>query len=132
MSTGTPLARGPQQPSVFWEFLGSWGGEWMWEGVKDSQATKHDLLWLVHGMETNSLIWVADGSYDRKRASVISGVGWIIFCQTTGKRLVGSFWEKSPLASSYRAELLGLCSLHLFALALSKLGLRLEGNIRMQ
>jgi hypothetical protein len=92
MSTGTPLARGPQQPSVFWEFLRSWGGEWMWEGVEDSRATKHGLLWLIHGMETNSLIWVTDGSYDRKRTSVISGVGWIIFCQTTGKRLVGSFW----------------------------------------
>ncbi len=92
----------------------------MWEGVEDSQATKHDLSWLIQGMETNSLIWVTDGSYDRKRASVISSVGWIIFCQTTGKHLVGSFWEKSPSASSYRAELLGLCLLHLFALALSE------------
>jgi hypothetical protein len=25
------------------------------------------------------------------------------------------FWEKSNLASSYRAELLGLCALHLLA-----------------
>jgi hypothetical protein len=38
----------------------------------------------------------------------------------TGKCLVGSFWEKSPSASSYRAELLGLCLLHLVALALSE------------
>ncbi len=68
----------------------------------------------------NSLIWVTVGSYDRKRASVISGVGWIIFCQTTGKSLVGLFWEKSPSANLYRVELLGLCSLHLFALALSE------------
>ena len=92
----------------------------MWEGVEDIQATKHDLSWLIHGMETNSLNWVTDGSYDRKHASVISGVGWIIFCHMTGKWLVGSFWEKSPSASSYRAELLGLWSLHLIALALSK------------
>jgi hypothetical protein len=27
MSTGPALARGPQQPSNFWEFLRSWGGE---------------------------------------------------------------------------------------------------------
>jgi hypothetical protein len=120
MSTGPSLARGPQQPSDFWDFLRSWGGKWMWEGVKDSQPTKHDLSWLIQGMEINSLIWVTDGSYDRKRAPAISGVGWIIFCQTSGKRLVGSFWEKSPTASSYRAELLDLCSLHLFALALSE------------
>ncbi len=63
---------------------------------------------------------VTDGSYDRKRTSTLSGVGWIIFCQHTGKRLVGSFWEKSLSASSYRAELLGLCSLHLLAQALSE------------
>ncbi len=68
----------------------------------------------------DTLIWVTDGTYDSKRATVISGVGWIIFCQMTGKWLVGSFWEKSPLASSYRAKLLGLCSRHLFALALSE------------
>jgi hypothetical protein len=91
----------------------------MWEGIEDSQSTKHDLSWLIQGMTLGSLIWVTDGSYDRKRAPVISGVGWIIFCANTGKCLVGSFWEKSLSASSYRAELLGLCSLHLFTLAMS-------------
>jgi hypothetical protein len=71
-------------------------------------------------MKSDSLLWVTDGSYDRKRAPVLSGVGWIIFCQHTGKCLVGSFWEMSLSASSYRAELLGLCSFHLLVLALSK------------
>ncbi len=120
MNTGPALARGPQQPSNFWEFSRSWGGEWMWDGVKDSQATKLDLSWLIQGMEMNSLIWVTDSSCDRKCTPVIGRVGWIIFCQTTGKHLVGLFWKKSPLASLYRAELLGLCSLHLVALALSQ------------
>ncbi len=92
----------------------------MWEGIEDGQATKHGLSWLAQRMESNTLLWVTDGSYDRKRAPVLSGVGWIIFCQTTGKCLVRSFWEKSPLTSSYRAKLLGLCLLHIFALALSK------------
>ncbi len=91
-----------------------------WPDHEDGQITKHDLLWLIQGMTSGSLIWVTDGSYDRKRAPVISGVGWIILCTHTGKRLVGSFWEKSSSASSYRAELLGLCSLHLLALALSE------------
>jgi hypothetical protein len=119
-STGPPMACGPQQPSDFWDFLRSWGGEWMWEGVDDCQPTKYDLSWLIQGIEMNSLIWVTDGSYDRKCAPTISRVGWIIFCQMSSKWMVGSFWEKSPTASSYRAELLGLCSLHLFALALSE------------
>ena len=86
----------------------------MWEGIEDGQA------WLVQGMKLDSLLWVTDGSYNRKRAPVLSRVGWIIFCQDTGKRLVGSSWEKSSSASSYRAELLGLCLLHLLAQALSE------------
>jgi hypothetical protein len=120
LNIGPTLARGPQQPSNFWEYIRNWGGEWMWEGIEDGQATKSDLSWLVQGMRSNSLLWVTDGSYDRKRAPTLSGVGWIIFCQHTGKRLVGSFWEKSSSASSYRAELLGLCSLHLLVQALSE------------
>jgi hypothetical protein len=85
LGTGPTMARGPQQPSEFWDFLRSWGGEWMWEGVDDCQTTKHDLSWLVQGMEMHSLIWVTDGLYDRKQAPTISGVGWIIFCCTSGK-----------------------------------------------
>jgi hypothetical protein len=92
----------------------------MWEGIEDGQATKSNLSWLVQRLKSNTLLWVTDGSYDRKQAPVLSGVGWIIFCQHTGKRLIGSFCEKSLLASSYRAELLGLCSLHILALALSE------------
>jgi hypothetical protein len=120
LNIGLTLARDPQQPSNFWEYLRNWGGEWMWEGIEDGQATKSGLSWLVQGMKSNTLLWVTDGSYDRKHAPVLSRVGWIIFCQHTGKHLVGSFWEKSSSASSYRAELLGLCALHILALALSK------------
>ena len=65
----------------------------MWEGIEDGQATKCNLFWLVQGMKLDSLLWVTDGSYDRKRAPVLSRVRWIIFCQHTGKRLVGSCWE---------------------------------------
>ncbi len=119
LNTGTTLARGPQQPSNFWEYLRAWGGEWMWDDIKDGQATKRDLTWLVQEMKSNTLVWVTDGSYDRKQAPLLIGVGWILFCQDTGKRLVGSFWEKSLSASSYRAELLGLCALHLLAKALA-------------
>jgi hypothetical protein len=94
LNIGPTLARDPQQSSNFWEYLRTWGGEWMWEGIEEGQVTKSKLSWLVQGMKSNSLLWVTDGSYDRKRASIISGVGWIIFCQHTCKHLVvGSFWE---------------------------------------
>jgi hypothetical protein len=47
LNIGPTLARGPQQLSNFWNFLRTWGGEWMWEGIEDGQATKHGLSWLV-------------------------------------------------------------------------------------
>ena len=117
---GPDLSQGPQQPADFWEFLASWGGEWMWEGIEDNQITKHDLTWAVEGMKNKTLIWVTDGSYDKLRAADLSGVGWVIFCTKTGKRLTGWCWERSNSANSYRAEMLGLCSLHLLARALSE------------
>ncbi len=52
LMVGPSLTRGPQQPSNFWDFLMSWGGKWMWEGTEDSQTTKHDLSWLIKGMNT--------------------------------------------------------------------------------
>ncbi len=75
LNIGLTLARGPQQTSNLWEYIRNWGGEWMWKGIKDGQATKSDLSWLVQGMRSNSLLWVTDGSYDRKRAPTLSGVG---------------------------------------------------------
>ena len=66
-------------------------------------------------------IWVTDGSYNKLRAADLSGVGWVIFCTKTGKRLTAGWcWEKSNSANTYRAEMLGLCSLHLLARALSE------------
>ncbi len=99
LNEGAPLAKGPLLPTDFWEFLNTWGGTWMWKGIDDSQQSKHNLSWLVEGMESNSLTWVTDDSYDRKRAADLCGVGWIIFCSKTGLRLTGTFWERSPLAS---------------------------------
>jgi hypothetical protein len=71
-------------------------------------------------MKSNTLIWVTDGSYDQKKVADLSVVGWIIFCSKTGLRLTGTFWERSPEASLYWVEMLGLCALHLISRALSE------------
>jgi hypothetical protein len=71
-------------------------------------------------MRNYLLIWVTDGSYNRKKAKELSGIGWITFCTQTDLCLTGTFWEKSNLVSSYRAEMLGLCALHLFAQVVAK------------
>jgi hypothetical protein len=112
---GPRLATESSCPINFWDFLFSWGGVWMWDGINDSQETKRNLAWIADGMSSNSLIWTTDGSHDRKKAADLCGVGWVIFCTKTGLRLTGNFWERSQAASSYRAEMLGLCTLHLLA-----------------
>ena len=90
----------------------------MWESLHFDKEAKEDLTWLIDAMKNNTATWVTDGSYDQKRAPTVSGAGWLVFCTKTGRRFAGSFYEISPSASSYRGEMLGLCSIHLFALAL--------------
>ena len=96
------------------------------EGVEPGNGSPSDMSWITYGLTLGSLIWVTDGSYNRKRASDLSRVGWIIFCKSTGFRITGSFWERSLSATLYRAELLGLCALHFVARAVTEF-YRLDG-----
>jgi hypothetical protein len=92
----------------------------MWDNIDNSQTTKTDASWIAEGLKAETLIWTTDGLYDRKRAANLSDVGWIIFCKKTGLWLTGSFWEKSPTASSFHAEMLGLCSIYLLTCAIAE------------
>ena len=89
----------------------------MWEYVEDRDQ---DLQWIVNGMANNTLVMVADGSFDRKKSPKVSAAGWIICCRRSQKMLRGSFFEVSSAvsASAYRGELLGLVALHTFMFAL--------------
>ena len=78
------LAKVPKETTNFWKFLYNWGGTWMWEGIDKDQTTKDNVTWIAEGMRNNTLIWVTDGSYDRKKAKELSRAGWIIFCTKTG------------------------------------------------
>jgi hypothetical protein len=92
----------------------------MWQDISNVSKPKDDMQWVADGMIAGNLIWTTNRSYDRKKAADLSGVGWIIFCKATGQQLMGSFWERSIMASSFRAEMLGLCVLHLLARAISE------------
>jgi hypothetical protein len=87
----------------------------MWEDIDFTQVTTQDLGWVAKGMKNNTLVWTTNESYDTKCKTDLSGVGWIIFCTKTGLRMTGTFWGKLPSASSFRAEMLGLCALYLLA-----------------
>jgi hypothetical protein len=63
----------------------------MCEGIDEDHATKVDVTWIAEGMQNNTLIWATGGSYNRKKAKELSGVGWIIFCTKTGLQLTGTF-----------------------------------------
>ena len=89
----------------------------MWENIDFTQTTTQDLQWIAEGMKNNTLVWTTDGSYNRKKVADLSVVGWIVFCKDSGLQMTGTFWEKSPSASSFRAEMLGLACLHLLARA---------------
>jgi hypothetical protein len=92
----------------------------MWSDISRDQPTYTDTLWLRSGMQKGSLVWVTDGSYDRKQAKDLSGVGWIILRTDSKLRITGTFWERSQSANLYRAELLGLCAMHTLAQALEE------------
>jgi hypothetical protein len=92
----------------------------MWNDIDTGQHDKNDMKWIAEGMTAESLTWTTNRSYDRKRAQDLSGVGWIIFCNTAGQRISGSFGERSLTANSFHAEMLDLCALHLLTWAISE------------
>jgi hypothetical protein len=102
--------------NTFWEYLGSLGGIWMWEYIKEKEC---DTYWLKGALINGSLIGVTDGSYDRHKAKSCSGSGWILACTASKKTLRSSCYEVSAAAGAYRGELLGLVSLHTLILALA-------------
>ena len=83
----------------------------MWENV--TQEMKYcDYDWLRDGMVNGTLIWCTDGSYKRKIAPDVCGVGWEVECKAIAKRLEGLFDEITNDANSYQVEQLGLNAIH--------------------
>ena len=77
----------------------------MWTNIRNEGG---NLQWVKEAIEGGTGIWVTDGSYNKKIAPFVSGAGWIFYCKRRKLRLMGSFFERSPKAGSYRGELLGL------------------------
>jgi hypothetical protein len=90
----------------------------MWENIQSDDPDDMSVEWIVRAIETNNLLWVTDGSHFSQRGPYISGAGWVVSDVETGRKMTCSFMEYSPDASSYRAETLGLYSIHAFISAL--------------
>ncbi|KAL3801726.1 hypothetical protein ACHAW5_002201 [Stephanodiscus triporus] len=102
----------------FWVTLRSGGGEWMWKSFQFEDPDEPAVDWIVQAMINNTSLWVTDGSHYSQRGPDISAAAWIVMDTRTGKKMSCSFVEFSPDASSYRAEALGLYSIHAFIQAL--------------
>ena len=108
-SRGGTFDTWPASQTTFWSVLAEQGGEWMWLNV---EGDKDDMTWLASALSRGSIILAADGSYNVKQSTLISGAGWIVYCTSTGRRIRGSAFEKSYGAGSYRGEMLGLLALY--------------------
>ena len=107
-----------KQYESFWDLMREWGGDWMWEHMTD-ETKNQDFSWIETAMKEGTLVWCADGSYKRKVAPDVCGVGWVVECTKTGKRLEGLFYEVTEDANGYRAEQLGICAIHHLMTAIS-------------
>jgi hypothetical protein len=47
----------------------------MWQYVKEGEV---DVVWIHTALVNGTLIGVTDGSYDKIKASMVSGAGWVL------------------------------------------------------
>jgi hypothetical protein len=118
LGSGPPLCwRQDRDPEEFWDYLHSWGGEWLWDNI----YTPFGFDAVVDAKAGGSAILVTDGSYSQKIRSEIDGAGWLIYCRARKKVVFkGTTFESCAQAGSYRGELLGLLAVHLMVLAVEK------------
>ena len=74
----------------------------MWSDIPCNQPTYTDTFWLGSGMSAGTLIWVTDGSYDRKRAKDLLREGvaprdWRVSLETHAK----IWYQKLKLKLNY-------------------------------
>ena len=119
------LGKQEMQEDDFWTFVKAWGGAWMWDDV----TTPYGLNIVVNAIASGTAILVTDGSYNRKVRADIDGAGWLVYC-TARKQiiLIGSCYEWSTQAGSYRGELLGLLAVHVLIVAVENFFSLSEGS----
>ena len=71
VNIGPSLTNEKDMDKLFRQFLWSWGGEWMWNEVRNSGK---DFGWVVTTLEEGTVLWVTNGSYMREVRADVSGV----------------------------------------------------------
>jgi hypothetical protein len=56
LQEGPSFADATKEYTIFWDFIQSWGGSWMWDDIDFVQGTTQDLKWVAEGMQNNTLV----------------------------------------------------------------------------
>jgi hypothetical protein len=84
LQEGLSLPTATDDSTLFWEFIDTCRGSWMWRNIDTGDKPEDNMQWVADRMTAGTLIWRTNGSYNRKRATDLLGVGWIIFFKATG------------------------------------------------
>lgn len=90
-----------------------------------------DPEWLVEVIRIGLLRAVTDGSYIKEMHPELCSAAFVLKCNITGGRMIGSIPEFSPDASAFWGEMLGLLAIHLLLLAIHKLHPDLGGQVAL-
>jgi hypothetical protein len=56
LQEGPSFADATKKYTIFWDFIRSWGGSWMWDDIDFVQETTQDLKWVAEWMQNNTLV----------------------------------------------------------------------------
>ena len=112
-STYVPLP--PPIPSNLSEVLHSWGNNSLWEDLQ----LDGDGEWLIEGIMDGTVEGAADGSYMKDICPDVCSAAFMLICNRSKRKLVGTWVEESPFAGNYRGEIFGGMALALILRAAS-------------
>jgi hypothetical protein len=81
LQEGPPPLATTEDWKPVWDFIAIWGGSWTWHDINNLAKPNDDIQWIAEGMTAGALVWTTNGSYDRKSAADLLGVG----CKTSIK-----------------------------------------------
>jgi hypothetical protein len=56
LQEGPPPIATPDNHTPFWTFIATWGGNWMWRNINNSDTLKDNMQWVADGMIAGTLI----------------------------------------------------------------------------
>ena len=93
----TQFHKQDESKKTFVEFLKSWKGEWMWNGLRLTE----DPSWVAECLKNKILVCVPDGSYNKQVAPDVCSAGWVMACTQTKRQILGILIERSAYAGKY-------------------------------